>query len=51
MRFCEGLMGAEMDTLLARLRATPAVLLAPHVDGPHVQAHIEGLLRARATHG
>lgn len=46
---CERLAGAEAEALVARLRAVPPVPVAAHVDGPRVQAHIENLLRARAT--
>jgi hypothetical protein len=45
---CERLSGPGAEALLARLRAVPEVALAPHVDGPHVAAHIERLMRARA---
>jgi hypothetical protein len=44
---CERLSGADAEALLARLRAVPEVALAPHVDGPHVEAHIERLMQAR----
>ncbi len=33
---CEQLAGAEVETLLARLRAAPEVPVAPHADGPGV---------------
>lgn len=45
---CERLSGADAEALLARLRAVPEVALAPHVDGSHVQAHIERLMQARS---
>jgi hypothetical protein len=44
---CEQLVGAELDALMARLRATPEVPLARHFDGPRVHENIEKLLRAR----
>jgi hypothetical protein len=44
---CERLAGAEVETLLARIRATPEVPLKPHFDGPRVREHIASLLRAR----
>jgi hypothetical protein len=46
---CERLSGVPAQALLDRLQAIPEVALAPHVDGPHVHAHIERLMRARAT--
>jgi hypothetical protein len=35
---CEHLAGAEVDTLLARLRSAPDVPVAAHVDSPKVRA-------------
>lgn len=48
---CEELAEGEVDALLGRLRAVPAVPVAPHVDGPRVHEHIARLLKARATAG
>lgn len=45
---CERLAAAELQSLMARLHATPEVPVAPHFDGPRVQAHIQKLLRARS---
>jgi hypothetical protein len=45
---CEQLVGAEADTLLTQLRATPEVPMAQHVDGPRV---IDALRRALARAG
>lgn len=45
---CEQLAHDQLPALLARLKATPQVPPAAHVDGPRVQAHIDSLLRARA---
>jgi hypothetical protein len=44
---CEQLAGTECELLLERLRLTPEVPLAPHVDRPSVHEHIADLLRAR----
>jgi hypothetical protein len=44
---CERLAGADVETLLARLKAAPEVPVAPHFDGPRVHEHIANLLRAR----
>jgi Hemerythrin HHE cation binding domain len=41
---CDELLAAEADALLARLRAYPAVPLAPHQNGPNVHRHIEETL-------
>lgn len=46
---CEDLAGQEEQELLARLRAVPAVPLAPHHDGPRVHMHIAELMRVRAA--
>ena len=46
---CETLVDTDVDTLQARLAATPDVPLARHFDGPRVHEHIAGLLRARAS--
>jgi hypothetical protein len=43
---CEALLAAELDDLLRRLDAAPAVPLAPHFDGPRAFAGIDRLLRA-----
>jgi hypothetical protein len=45
---CEHLVGAEADTLLARLRAAPEVPVAQHADGPRV---VEAMRRALARAG
>jgi hypothetical protein len=47
----ERLVGAELDTPIIRLRATPEVRLARHYDGPRVHGYIESLLRARIRVG
>jgi len=44
----ERLAAAELEALIARLHAAPEVTVAPHFDGPRVQAHIEKLLRDRS---
>jgi len=44
---CEQLAGAELDQLLTRLHAIPAVRVSEHVDDPRVLASIERVLRAR----
>lgn len=46
---CEDLAGPAGQELLARLRAVPAVPLAPYYDGPRVHMHIAELMRARAA--
>lgn len=46
---CEELAGPEGEELLARLKAVPAVPLAPYYDGPRVLEHIDELMRARAA--
>lgn len=48
---CEGLAGAEVEALVARVRAIPEVRLARPFDGPLAFAGIEVLLRARTTVG
>jgi hypothetical protein len=48
---CEGLAGAEADSLVARIRAMPAVALARHFDSPRTLAAIDKLLRARGSVG
>lgn len=45
---CERLAGEDEKTLVQQLENVPPVRLAPHVDGPHVDEHIERLLRIRA---
>jgi len=45
---CEQLVGAQADTLLTQLRATPEVPVAQHVDGPRV---VEAIRRALARAG
>jgi len=44
---CDQLLAGEADRVIARLRATPEVPLATHVDGPRVHEHIANLMRAR----
>lgn len=44
---CERLADAELDALLARVKATPEVPLKPHFDGPGVHENIARLLRAK----
>lgn len=44
---CERLAGAELEALMARLRAAPEVRVARPFDGPHVGRMIESLLSAR----
>lgn len=41
---CDELLAAEMAEIVAKLRAAPEVPVAPHFDGPRVQAHIQSLL-------
>lgn len=48
---CEGLAGAEVDALVAQMRAMPEVPMAPHFDGPRAFAAIENLLQARLRGG
>jgi hypothetical protein len=44
---CERLAGAEVEALLAQLRAAPEVPVAPHSDGPDVMAVVRrALVRA-----
>ena len=45
---CEQLAGAELDAVLARMHAIPAVRVSQHVDEPRIHAHIERMLAARA---
>lgn len=45
---CEQLVGTEVDSLLAQLRAAPEVPVAQHADGPRV---IEAMRRALARAG
>lgn len=45
---CERLLGAEIDEVLAQLRAAREVAMAPHVDGPNV---VEAVRRALARAG
>lgn len=44
---CERLAEAELEALLARVKATPDVPLKPHFDGPGVHENIARLLRAK----
>jgi hypothetical protein len=46
---CEQLAGAEVEALLARLRAAPDVPVAPHADGPTVMEAVRRAL-ARAEY-
>jgi len=46
---CEQLAGTEVDEIVARLHAIPAVRASQHVDEPRVYASIARLLAARAT--
>lgn len=48
---CERLVGAEVDSLVARVTAMPKVPTAPHFDGPRAFAAIENLLQARTKVG
>ncbi len=48
---CERLIGADLGNILARLRASPEVPLAPHFDGPRVHEHVAALIRARSKSG
>jgi hypothetical protein len=45
----EQLVGDQYEVVLERLRATPAVRLAAHVDRASVYEHIEELLQARRS--
>ena len=47
---CEQLAGAELDALLARLRAAPEVRVAPHVDGPRVLASARRAIERAGFH-
>jgi hypothetical protein len=44
---CDGLAGSDGQVVLERLRLTPEVPLAPHLDRPSVHEHIAELLKAR----
>ena len=44
---CERLAGSEVEVLVARLQATPAVKEARHFDGPRIRHHIVNLLQLR----
>jgi hypothetical protein len=44
---CEKLAGAEVEMLVARLQATPAVQPARHFDGPRLYHHIVNLMQLR----
>jgi hypothetical protein len=44
---CERLAGAEIEDVLARMHAIPAVRSATHVDEPRVHEHIARMLAAR----
>ncbi len=46
---CEKVLGAELEAVMARLRAAPEVRVAAHFDGPHVGAMVERLLRERKS--
>lgn len=49
---CDGLLAGEATAVLERLRAYPAVPLAPHNDGALVEKHIaETLAAARKARG
>jgi len=43
---CEGVLGAEADSVLEQLNAAPDIPPAAHVDGPHVSASIRRALEA-----
>jgi hypothetical protein len=45
---CDGLLAAEAEALLARIRAYPPVRVAPHRDGPRVCRTAEEALRVSA---
>lgn len=47
---CEKALGAEAESILARLRAAPEIPPAAHAEGPHVEASIRRALEA-AGHG
>jgi hypothetical protein len=44
---CERLAGDDIESVLARMHAIPAVRAAQHVDGPRIHAHIARMLEAR----
>lgn len=44
---CEQLAGHDVDDVLARLHAIPAVRMSEHVDEPRVHEHIARMLAAR----
>ena len=44
---CEQLAGDEVDAVLARMHAIPAVRAAQHVDEPRIHEHITRMLAAR----
>lgn len=44
---CERLAGAEIDAVLARMQAIPAVRASEHVDEPRIHEHIARMLAAR----
>lgn len=46
---CEALASAEIDPLVARVKAVPEVRVARYFDGPRAFAAIESLLRARSN--
>jgi hypothetical protein len=43
---CDRLLGADLEDVLAQLKAYPPVKLAPHFDGPEVARLAEDALRA-----
>ena len=45
---CEQLAGDEIDNVLARMHAIPAVRISDHVDEPRIHAHIARMLAARS---
>lgn len=44
---CERLVGPDLDDVLARMDAIPAVRVAQHVDEPRIHEHIARMLAAR----
>ncbi|MBI2569846.1 MAG: hypothetical protein HYV63_22815 [Candidatus Schekmanbacteria bacterium] len=43
---CAELVAADVHVIAAQLRAVREVLVAPHLDGPRVKAHIQSFLAA-----
>lgn len=48
---CEQSIGSDVDAVLARVHAIPAVRVSAHVDEPRIHEHIARMLAARRNPG